>query len=108
MDATEAREERQKAKAARDEAHAKYNAVPPADPAHKEFKEDWLRAEVVFARACLAVLVAEGTTSGPVFDLAKEDLARADRELDKLTSAAAAAAAAPAGLTISSCVLTLL
>ena len=95
MDAAEAREERVKAKAARDEAKAKYDAAPLTGPEHAELKENWLRAEVALAQAHLNSVVVEGTTSGPVFDLAvtaladaKDALARADRELNKVTGAA--------------------
>src|SRR4051812_9242357 len=87
MDPAEAREERLEAKAARDAAKAKYDAAPLASPEHKELKEDWLRAEAAFAQANYDLVLAEGTTSGPVFDSAKEALAFAREQLDKLTSA---------------------
>jgi hypothetical protein len=93
MDATEAHEERLKAKAAREAAKAKYDAVPPANPAHKHLEKDWLRAEAAFAQAHLNLVIAQGIP-GEALEAAKAALARADRELDKFTSVAAA----PAGL----------
>jgi len=89
MDAAEAREERVKAKAARDEAKAKYDAAPLTGPEHAELKENWLRAEVALAQAHLNSVVVEGTTSGPVFDLAVTALADAKAQRDKVTGAAA-------------------
>ena len=88
MDAAEAREERLKAKAARDEAHAKYDAAPLTSAEHKELKENWLRAEVALAQAHLNSVVVEGTTSGPVFDLAVTALADAKAQRDKVTGSA--------------------
>jgi len=87
MDAAEAREERLKAKAARDEAKAKYDATAIASPEHKEFEKDWLRAEVAFAQANFNLIIAQGTTSGVAFDAAKSALDFARDQLDKATSA---------------------
>src|SRR3954471_11512525 len=90
MDPAEAREERRSAKAARDEAHAKYNAaaaqvpLPPNLAALEKIKYD---ADLAFAQANYDLVLAEGTTSGPVFDSAKEALAFAREQLDKVTSA---------------------
>jgi len=88
MDAAEAREERLKAKAARDAAKAKYDAAPLASAEHKELEKDWLRAEVAFAQAHLEWVKAQvPRNDGDVAD-AKDALARADRELNKVTGAA--------------------
>jgi len=87
MDAAEAREERLKAKAARDAAKVKYDAAPLTSAEHKELEKDLLRAEVSLAQANLEWVKAQvPRNEGDVAD-AKEALARADRELDKVTGA---------------------
>jgi len=89
MDAAEAREERLKAKAARDAAKDKYDAAPLASPEHNELKENWLRAEVAFAQAHLEWVKAQVPRSdGDVAD-AKDALADAKAQRDKVTGAAA-------------------
>ena len=77
-----------KAEMARDAAKAKYDAAPLTGPEHAELKENWLRAEVALAQAHLNSVVVEGTTSGPVFDLAVTALADAKAQRDKVTGSA--------------------
>ena len=87
MDDSEAREERVKAKAARDEAKAKYHAVPLASPEHKEFEKDWLRAEVAFAQAHLDWVKAQVPRNEEDVADAHAALTFAREQLDKVTGA---------------------
>ena len=85
---------------ARDEAHAKYDtavAQVPLPPNLAALEKIKYEADVAFARATRDLVIAQGIT-GDALEAAKDDVARADRELDKLTSAAAA----PSGLSSSS------
>jgi len=97
MDAAEAREERVKAKAARDEAHAKYDAaaaqvpLPPNLAALEKIKYE---ADVAYAQANLDLVKAQVPRNEEDVADAKVALVFAREQLDKLTSAAAA----PAGL----------